>query len=47
MTHYYCKECDVIFSEENLPNMNKMHHCGVPLRIVKHDAEDSSHSEKR
>ncbi len=37
MTYYYCRECDVKFSEEMVPNINKRHHCGETLRIVSHE----------
>ena len=36
-TEYYCGECEVYFTEESLPNMNKVHkRCGNLTRIVSH-----------
>ncbi len=44
MTHYYCDECEVGFEEDSLPNINKRHHCGKRLKIVRH--EDGEHKKK-
>ena len=33
-TDYYCQACGLSFSEEKLPNINKVHHCGVLARVL-------------
>lgn len=40
-TEYHCPKCDVKFSEEKLPNINKIHkRCGSYAKIVRHIPED-------
>ncbi len=39
-TEYYCDKCKLSFSEEGLPNINKVHRrCGALARIVLHKEE--------
>ncbi len=40
VTVYYCKKCDSFFSEEKIPNINKIHReCGDSARVVRHYAK--------
>jgi hypothetical protein len=39
-TEYYCPKCKTYFSEDKLPNINKIHKvCGEVARIVRHISE--------
>lgn len=39
-TEYHCPKCDVTFSENKLPNINKVHkRCGTHAKVLNHTSE--------
>ncbi|MEK7547013.1 MAG: hypothetical protein AAB536_02440 [Patescibacteria group bacterium] len=42
--HYYCRECDYFFWEENkIPDMNRLHNkCGSRAKLLKYIQEPES-----
>jgi hypothetical protein len=37
-TKYYCKTCEEHIEADEVPNMNRRHHCGTIMRIIEHIA---------
>ena len=46
VTDYYCPNCEEAFSEEKMPDMNRRHHCGKHVRIVRH-ADEPDRGDKK